>query len=51
MFIYEFWTETFPFLLEYGTIVPTFLSIATLLALVKIVMILPLYLLGLVKKI
>lgn len=51
MFIYEFWIETFPFLSECGEIVPIFLSIATVIALIRIVLFAPLFMLGMVNKI
>lgn len=46
MVVYNFWVDNFPFLLTYGTLIPTILSIITIFFFIRLIIVVPIYLIG-----
>lgn len=46
MIVYNFWVDNFPFLLQYGTIIPGILSIITILFFIRLIVTIPIYMIG-----
>lgn len=46
MIIYDFWVNNFPFLSTYGDLIPIALSVLTIIAMIRVIIFLPIYLIG-----
>lgn len=46
MIVYNFWVDNFPFLATYGDLIPIVLSIITILFFIRLIIVVPIYLIG-----